>query len=401
MWLLVGIAARICFEMGLHKESAYQLTGPGDDDATAKRYLLQESKRRSFWSVLCMDRITSLILGRPCAIRDDDFDHVCPNEDATISLPSDIDRQDMPFVFRHIVSYRLLCGQIVSALHRKKGSDFSEQHVIRMRQELCAGLDRWKQEVEQLHLEQASQTSSSCHLSMEWYNLLYSNAMLILWRPSPLLPDVSHDATCLQHIFNSSKQSITIYASLHKSRKINYSWITLQSVFLAGLSYVYACGRHFRSRWRNPTEPSLQKDPTTIEVVNDTRACSNVLVAVSERWNALRNCHEVFDRLADAVLSDAIKFQTSQAQHLAQSMMPQSVNVNNNNFGNALITPRNSTTFSPLAVDTEFLHCFDDLQQLYNTQQIEDPIMELSQDWLGYLGTGSNLIEPVYQMSGY
>lgn len=404
MWLLVGIAARMCFEMGLHKESAYPLTGParpGDDDATTRRYLLQESKRRSFWSVLCMDRITSLILGRPCAIRDDDFDHVCPEDDTTISSTSDRNGQTMPFVFKHIVSYRLLCGQIVAALHRKKSSEVSEQQVSRVRQRLCADLDGWRQDVEQLQLEQTSQTSSSCHLSMEWYNLLYSNAMLILWRPSPLLPEVSHDATSLQFIFESAKQSITIYASLHKSRKINYSWITLQSVFLAGLSYVYACGRHFRSRWRNPSQPSLQKDPTTIEVVNDTRACSNVLVAVSERWNALRNCHEVFDRLADAVLSDAIKLQTSQAQQLAQSMMPQPVNVNNGTFGNALVTPRSSTTFSPLAVDTEFLHCFDDLQQLYNTQQIEDPIMELSHDWLGYLGSGSDLVEPTYQMSGY
>ncbi|KAK6005906.1 hypothetical protein QM012_007548 [Aureobasidium pullulans] len=235
---------------------------------------------------------------------------------------------------------------------------------------------------------------------MEWYNLLYSNAMLILWRPSPLLPDVSHDKTSLQHIFESAKQSISIYASLHKSRKINYSWITLQSVFLAGLSYVYACSRHFRSRWRDPSEPSLQKDPTTIEVVNDTRACSNVLVAVSERWNLLRNCHEVFDRLADAVLSDAIKLQTAQAQRLAQPIIPQPVNVNNSIFGSALMTPQDSTTFSPLAVDTEFLHCFDDLQQLYNMQQIEDPIMELSQNWLGNLGSSGESSGSSYQISG-
>jgi hypothetical protein len=397
MWLLVGIAARMCFEMGLHKESAFPLAGPGDDDTTAKRYLLQESKRRSFWSILCMDRITSLILGRPCAIRDDDFDHVCPIEDPTI-YPSSSDKPMTPFVFRHVVSYRLLCGRIVSALHRKKPSDATEQHVLQVKQQLCADLERWKQDVEQLQLEDSSQISSSCHLSTEWYNLLYSNAMLILWRPSPLLPDISHDANSLQHIFDSAKQSITIYASLHKSRKINYSWITLQSVFLAGLSYVYACGRHFRSRWRNSSGPSLQKDPTTIEVVNDTRACSNVLVAVSERWNAMRNCHEVFDRLSDAVLSDAIKLQTAQAQHMARPILQQPVSVSSSFSNTSMMTPRDATTFSPLAVDTEFLHCFDDLQQLYNTQQIEDPIMELSQDWLGYLGNGNEFAESAYHM---
>lgn len=27
---------------------------------------------------------------------------------------------------------------------------------------------------------------------------------------------------------------------LHRDRSINYSWVTLQSVFLAGLSFIYA-----------------------------------------------------------------------------------------------------------------------------------------------------------------
>ncbi|KAG9568637.1 hypothetical protein KCU79_g2208, partial [Aureobasidium melanogenum] len=81
---------------------------------------------------------------------------------------------------------------------------------------------------------------------------------------------------------------------------------------------------------------------------------------------------------------------------MAQPMIPRSINVNNGTFGNTLITPCDPTMFSPLAVDTEFLHCFDDLQQLYNMQQIEDPIMELSQDWLGNLGTDSGFPESSY-----
>ena len=36
-------------------------------------------------------------------------------------------------------------------------------------------------------------------------------------------------------------------------------------------------------------------------------------------------------------------------------------------------------------MDNEFLHCYDDLQSMY-TNQTEDPVMHLSQDWLGYLG---------------
>ncbi|KAI4752223.1 hypothetical protein E4T52_09011 [Aureobasidium sp. EXF-3400] len=79
---------------------------------------------------------------------------------------------------------------------------------------------------------------------------------------------------------------------------------------------------------------------------------------------------------------------------MARPMMQQPLSISNSNFSStSMMTPRDATTFSPLAVDTEFLHCFDDLQQLYNTQQIEDPIMELSQDWLGYLGNGSEFAD--------
>jgi hypothetical protein len=45
-----------------------------------------------------------------------------------------------------------------------------------------------------------------------------------------------------------------------------------------------------------------------------------------------------------------------------------------------------------LAVDNEFLHCYDDLQSMY-VDQVEDPVMHLSQDWLGYLGGADGLFE--------
>ncbi|KAK3109325.1 hypothetical protein LTR53_017543, partial [Teratosphaeriaceae sp. CCFEE 6253] len=38
-----------------------------------------------------------------------------------------------------------------------------------------------------------------------------------------------------------------------------------------------------------------------------------------------------------------------------------------------------------LAVDSEFMHCYNDIQLLYHQQRVEDPIMHLSQDWMGYI----------------
>jgi hypothetical protein len=57
MWHLVGIAVRICFELGLHRESSYVLK---DADPENEAYLIalkeRETRRRCFWCVFAMDR---------------------------------------------------------------------------------------------------------------------------------------------------------------------------------------------------------------------------------------------------------------------------------------------------------------------------------------------------------
>jgi hypothetical protein len=57
MWHLVGIAVRTTYELGLHRESAYQIKPETVlDDAYRKRLGDQEIWRRCFWSVFDLDR---------------------------------------------------------------------------------------------------------------------------------------------------------------------------------------------------------------------------------------------------------------------------------------------------------------------------------------------------------
>jgi hypothetical protein len=64
MWHLVGVAVRICFELGLHRESIYTLK---DLDLGSAEYLLalreHETRRRCFWCVFAMDRYEFLFSG--------------------------------------------------------------------------------------------------------------------------------------------------------------------------------------------------------------------------------------------------------------------------------------------------------------------------------------------------
>lgn len=57
MWHLVGIAVRIAYELGLHRESAYNIQASPDDQVnSSEEAAMQEVRRRCFWSLLCMDR---------------------------------------------------------------------------------------------------------------------------------------------------------------------------------------------------------------------------------------------------------------------------------------------------------------------------------------------------------
>lgn len=435
MWHLVGIAARICLELGLHRESAYPLKYRSDlDQASIDRYHQQEVSRRCFWCLIAMDRVTSNILGRPLAIRDEDVDALMPSEEDDpalfCTLPGTAAETPRTAVFRSIIEYRLLCGNVLTTLHRRRAPSMTTTEALQLRADLAEKLEVWREQLTRLNLPDDSISDTperSCFLSPVWYRVLYANAKLSIWRPCPLLADLSHDQHSLQNIYDSSIQAISAYSALHKSRKINYSWIALQHIFMAGLSFLYSVSRHFREQHNHLSSIEcclLREDPRAIDISQTSRACSNVMVAVAERWNALRHCHEVFDRLSDAVLADALKMQTqppatqatvpqtpssTTAEQISEAMQPSEPSQQAQTHHDAAALNSNTQTLywngqqqpasfaasniqHSLAVDNEFLHCYDDLQSMY-VHQVEDPVMHLSQDWLGYLGGAEGLFE--------
>ena len=62
-WNYTGLAMRQCIELGLHRQAPLR-TSP----------LMEEMRKRIFWTSYCLDRQVSIILGRPFAISDRDID---------------------------------------------------------------------------------------------------------------------------------------------------------------------------------------------------------------------------------------------------------------------------------------------------------------------------------------
>jgi hypothetical protein len=248
MWHTVGIAVRMTLELGLHRESAYPIKYTIDlEEPALQKYRIQELGRRCFWCVIAMDRIVSYVLGRPLGIGEDDIDAALPvlESDTLLTRPlsSTVAGVSRLAIFNKVVLYRLFCGRLITTLHRRRSPNVSIEDALRIRDELADELDLWYSSLQELRLpENASQESGeqSCYLSTTWYEVLYANATLMIWRPCPLLADITNDRNTLQRIYDSAIHAINTYSILHRSRLINYSWVTLQSVFMAGLSYIYA-----------------------------------------------------------------------------------------------------------------------------------------------------------------
>lgn len=412
LWHLVGIAARMCFEIGLHRESVYysaEDATSGTDEGALER---SEVKRRCFWCVVAMDRVTSITLGRPLAIHLEDSDTELPRAEANIVVSPDNNLsptepigsppwQLRTAIFVHIVRYRLICGKILSSLHNvvksRMSASFDGESV---RRQLTEELDAWRSDILSLPLGALpSDSDRSSFRSREWYDLLYQNGILMLYRPSPSLHEFSLSNDTLQRIFDAAQKSIGIYAYLHKSRRINYSCITLHAVFIAGLSYIYVVRSHFQNRRRQlrgpmdqqqPLLACLASDPTINQIVNTTRDCSNVLVAVSERWSTARNAHQVFGRLSDALLTDVIEFQ-AQVRTAFSAMTPQQyappVAPTMPSMNGMTTTPTMQQSFPSIGstndLDFSYQECFDDLQNLYTGYDFGNvSMMQASQDWL-------------------
>ncbi|KAG9256620.1 fungal-specific transcription factor domain-containing protein [Emericellopsis atlantica] len=436
VWHLIGVAARTCLELGLHRASAYVLREEQSDGAAAEE---MEVKRRCFWSLVALDRVTSLALGRPFAIQLDDIEVDLPHSDAlptseVVAAPqSSLTGAEYgtpqwhmaTSIFAHIVRYRLICGKIMTSLHRnanKKHNTYSSSNHTdheAVREALSQELQTWLSQTADLPLVSgaaSAPTSSSSSSSTwqqrgqvssfrseEWYRLLYHNGMLMVYRPSPCLNDATRNSVTLQHVYTSSRESIHLYATLHRSRVLNYSWITMQTVFMSGLSYIYALRNHLQEEGAR-----LSSEPSIGQVVNDTRACSKVLVAVSERWDMARTCSELFDRLSDAVMADVVEARTSSSHVPPIPTTPQQLsmlapagtsrgNGSGLDLGTAMaqqqqqdVSMYGQTAVAPgfvnMTVDSTLRDCYPDLQNLGYDQYHTDAIAQLSQDWFFGIG---------------
>ncbi|CAK7231715.1 Rac GTPase-activating protein BCR/ABR [Sporothrix curviconia] len=364
LWEALGQATQLVVELGLHQTSAVGPTG-----AAAARLQQRcevhitgslpsairiEMQRRSFWCYYNLETIVNISLGRPLAIHDDDIDVPLPsaaNDDdigeeapsTTASGAASEEATSPTSLFLHHILYRRLQARIHRCMYTSRSVQTQPLHERRaQRRAIYRSLHEWQRGIEKLNLQEhhrADQPTRSSFLHPSWYQALYHSACLMLFRPSTAFPALEkvYETTGdddeaggdgagtdnddpLHILWTSSRGVLQRYGELLRARQFNYSWVTLYTIFMAGLANVYAvgCCAQRRKRWcrqahqvgretaasSGTSTPSSPFMPALLDVVCDFRDCSNILTAIGERWNDARAPYDTFARLSMSAMQE-------------------------------------------------------------------------------------------------
>jgi hypothetical protein len=258
-------------------------------------------------------RIVTVTLGRPFSIADDDIDVPLPSNDDETSVGSastpngPVGEQRHPRIspFLHLIKMRIKLSHVHQSLYTSaRTRDLAAEEKMALRSQLMAEMKAWRSDISHLSFSAnvESHSSLSCFDFKEWYEVLYHTTVLTIFRPSPALPHdshVFHDESTLRILWEASRATILGYKTVLRARRLNYSWVCLYTVFMAGLANIYSIARIART-YVAGLNSFL---PPILLATSDCRDCSNVLMAICERWDDARTSCEVFDRLANGALT--------------------------------------------------------------------------------------------------
>ncbi|RDW63907.1 hypothetical protein BP5796_10409 [Coleophoma crateriformis] len=273
-WTLVGFAMRLCVELGLHRRKRSK--GPS---------IRSEMEKRLFWSCYYLDRELSISLGRPPAISNHDID---------VELPLDVDEdtQDLEMFrkaaeadpsqpasppntltyFIHLVRLKRIESEIQTTIYRvDRAPDTATSN--RATDKFLERLAAWKDAIppEKGNLDSSSSRPA---YSADVYPQLYASVV---------------NERYLQLCMEACSGVCETYKRIYHHTPMAFSALSLQNVFIAGLTLVYCI-------WYMPNSSAA---PNSFSALTD---CSIMLYVMTERWTSSRKYRDAFEGIKGTVL---------------------------------------------------------------------------------------------------
>ncbi|KAI1390332.1 fungal-specific transcription factor domain-containing protein [Hypoxylon trugodes] len=282
-WTYVGEAMRLCIELGLHRRPRRpQLNIDGEMD------------KRRFWTAYFLDRDISIAVGRPPSISDHDIDAELPldiNEDTIddeVIRQASINASNIPVnppntltSFIHRTRLKQIESEIQHDVYRvDRPNDVSDALI----NTFIDRLNAWKNAIpfDTTHYVHRQENAFE---GAELYTLHYYRCIRFL-----LYPQLAKNPVNLHYMKLCADACIGIvtdYRRLHHTFPIGFSALSIQSVFLAGLTLIYCA-------WLAP--------PGFINVDGPLTDCQILLYIVTERYPSARKYRDVFERIKSAIM---------------------------------------------------------------------------------------------------
>lgn len=307
IWQTTGLAIRTSVALGLHREP-YQkkMHRLPKSPETA-----QELRSRVFWCAYSMERINGLVLGRPFSIADVDIDTPLPqSEEYSVAT--------------HVFKLRILQSSICSFVYKPRKYLLDVDDTDSTRHQIMLELNDWKRTFP--YKKDAKTTWETDN----WCTISYHNSVLLLLRPVVLeVAEKKKDTptTTIEwfRIFTQSASAICLnYKQLHTKQKLSYTWLAIQCVYVAGVTFLYCI-------WLDSSLSFLEWSRRSI-IYDTISACSNILYVLAERWDAAKMFRNSFERISRAVLASI-----DEATDLEEKSKEQTVTFND----------KENTTFRP------------------------------------------------------
>ncbi|EAW06324.1 putative C6 transcription factor [Aspergillus clavatus NRRL 1] len=282
LWYIVGLAMRTAIDLGLHRKANEVNLDPWS----------AQMRRRLFWTVYYLERVISMSLGRPFSIADRHID---------IPLPADVDDdvRDPAMLTATPRTGRITSLTFAIYLFKLRRIDSRIQHKIyradRPLDSIKSKMDRLFSELEEWKRSALLRFSGT---DLDYPMLHYNRALRLLIQP--FLPSLPLSDPYYPICLRAAGDICQTHKRLHQTLEYGHSFLAVQTVFMAGITLLYALWTHTNEVW-------------SVQMSNDIRACSTVLFVMGERAAWVKKYRDAFEMLVNAAMEKLEGSNTSDA----------------------------------------------------------------------------------------
>ncbi|KUJ08658.1 uncharacterized protein LY89DRAFT_676572 [Mollisia scopiformis] len=294
-WTFTGLAMRMCIELGLHRRR--RSAGPS---------LKAELNKRLFWSCYWWDREIAIAMGRPPSISDHDIDIDLPldvdeaNRDLNVlKAAAEVDRSVPAFpqttmsCYIHLLRLKVIDSEIQHKIYRVDRVK-SPETIYKTTDLILEKLYAWKAAIppESTHWDPSDRQSfrGDEYRSYDSHMASYHKTIRVLLQPR--LYEEKINKRYLALCAEACRAVCETYKRLHYRIPLIFTSVSLQTVFLAGLTLVYCM-------WQDTSNSNGFK---SISALTD---CSIILCVMTEKWSGGKKYRDLFEVVKKSVL-DAI-----------------------------------------------------------------------------------------------